>query len=117
MLGDRIRELRTSRGMTQSELAAKLHLTPKMVSFYELGQRTPPLDILELLCKIFDVSPNSLLGMSAVSVPASSGHAANIILSDAELTLLAKYRKLSAENQRFVDICINKALEVQNAKT
>jgi len=111
MLKDRIKQLRTNNKMTQAELAAKLGLTPKMISFYELGQRTPPLDILETLCKIFDVSSDSLLGISTASD--SVQQTANIVLSNAEISLLAKYRKLSAENQKFVNLCTEKALASQ----
>lgn len=64
MLSQRIKALRTSREYTQKELAEKLGLTPKMVSFYELGDRVPPPDVLEKLADIFGVSTDYLLGRS-----------------------------------------------------
>lgn len=65
MIGKRIRELRTEKGVTQRELASFLSLTPKMVSFYENNERVPPADILIKLSKYFNVSIDYLLGRTA----------------------------------------------------
>jgi Predicted transcriptional regulators len=62
MINKRIKSLRTECVMTQKELADKLRLTPKMISFYELGERVPPPDILLKLSDIFNVSVDYLLG-------------------------------------------------------
>ena len=69
MIASRIKELRLDNNMTQAELASKLSLTPKMVSFYELGKRQPPNGILIKLSKIFGVPVDYLLGLSADSHP------------------------------------------------
>lgn len=61
MLNKRIKALRLNKGLTQKELANKLSLTPKMISFYELGDRVPPPDVLEKLADIFGVSTDYLL--------------------------------------------------------
>ena len=37
MLSKRIKAMRLKKDLTQKDLANKLNLTPKMVSFYELG--------------------------------------------------------------------------------
>ena len=62
MIEKRIKELRLSNDMTQKDLADYLGLTPKMVSFYELGQRVPPSDIILKLADKFGVSTDYLLG-------------------------------------------------------
>lgn len=62
IIGMRIKGLRFEQRMTQKNLADRLGLTPKMVSFYELGQRTPPMDMLLKLTDIFNVSSDYLLG-------------------------------------------------------
>lgn len=64
ILGNRIRDLREEHELTQKELSSMIGLTPKMISFYENNQRTPPIDILLKLAKIFDVDINYLLGIS-----------------------------------------------------
>lgn len=61
MLSKRIKSLRLNNDMTQKELSDKLNLTPKMVSFYELGDRVPPPDILEKLADIFSVTIDFLM--------------------------------------------------------
>ena len=61
MLNKRIKALRLKKNLTQKELANKLNLTPKMVSFYELGERVPPTDALEKLADIFGVTTDYLL--------------------------------------------------------
>lgn len=62
MIAKRIKELRAQKNLTQKELAVLISLTPKMISFYELGQRIPPSDIIIKLAKIFAVSTDYLLG-------------------------------------------------------
>lgn len=51
-----IRRLRESRGMTQEELAAVLHVSGKAVSKWETGQGLPDVALLEPLAKALDIS-------------------------------------------------------------
>ena len=62
--GSRIRELRKRAGMTQSELASKLGVSPSAVGMYEQGRREPDNKIIIKLCRIFDVSGDYLIGTS-----------------------------------------------------
>lgn len=66
MVGKIIRVLRLEKGITQNELSNYLGLTPKMVSFYELGERFPPYDIINKLADYFNVSTDYLLGRSEI---------------------------------------------------
>lgn len=68
-IGNRIKNCRTENQFTQKELANKLGLTPKMVSFYENDERIPPADILVKLASIFKVSTDYLLGMVEQRIP------------------------------------------------
>ncbi len=63
-IGKRIKQLRVENGYTQKELADKIGLTPKMISFYENEERVPPIDIVLKLIIIFDVTSDYLLGIS-----------------------------------------------------
>ena len=54
--------LRSKRGMSQNELAEKLHVTRQAVSRWEQGETTPDIETLKLLSRVFDVSINTLLG-------------------------------------------------------
>lgn len=61
MLGTRIASLRQSRGMSQAELAKKLHISASAVGMYEQGRREPSVDTLIALAKTFGVSLDYLL--------------------------------------------------------
>ncbi|HCX61132.1 MAG TPA: XRE family transcriptional regulator, partial [Clostridiales bacterium] len=69
MVGKIIRKLRIEKGITQNELSNYLGLTPKMISFYELGERFPPYDIINKLADYFNVSTDYLLGRSDIKNP------------------------------------------------
>lgn len=75
MLNERIKLLRLNNNLTQKDLASKLGLTPKMISFYELGDRVPPPDMLEKLADIFHVSTDYLLGRDSWTICPICGRA------------------------------------------
>lgn len=54
--------LRTKRGLTQDELADRIHVTRQAVSRWETGETVPNTETLKLLSGLFDVSINTLLG-------------------------------------------------------
>ncbi len=66
MLGERIKKLRESKGLTQKELANQLGLTDGAIGFYEVGKRNPPLDTLNKLADFFGVSIDYLLGRTDI---------------------------------------------------
>ena len=57
-----IHELRTKSGLSQDELAEKIHVTRQAVSRWETGETIPNTEALKLLSKFFDISINTLLG-------------------------------------------------------
>lgn len=59
----RVKELRTERQLSQTELGTILGLTHKSISTIESGLRTTTLEKLILLAKYFDVSTDYLLGL------------------------------------------------------
>jgi transcriptional regulator with XRE-family HTH domain len=59
--GDRIKELRKSKDLTQLELAEKLNVTDKAVSKWENNHGEPSIDLLLELSKLFDVSIDYLI--------------------------------------------------------
>lgn len=61
-LGQRLCELRRSRGLTQEDLARELHLSQSTISYYELDRKTPPPSTLAKLASFFGVSVDYLLG-------------------------------------------------------
>ena len=67
MLGTRIASLRQSYGFSQADLAQRLHISTSAVGMYEQGRRTPSIDILILIAKIFSVSLDYLIMGSEIS--------------------------------------------------
>lgn len=62
MLGKRLKTMREERQLTQKDLATILGMTPKAISFYELGERQPSNELLLKLAKYFGVTTDYLLG-------------------------------------------------------
>lgn len=60
-IGDRIKELRNKKELTQAELADKLGFTSQTVSNWESGTREPDIDALTQLASLFNVSLDYLL--------------------------------------------------------
>ena len=85
MISQRIKKLRLENNLTQKELSDYLGLTPKMISFYELGQRVPPSDIVLILADKFQVSTDYLLGNDSPTVTSNTAH------SKRDLNDLAKF--------------------------
>ena len=54
--------LRTQKGLSQSDLAGRVHVTRQAVSRWEAGETVPNSDTLKLLSQVFDVSINTILG-------------------------------------------------------
>jgi transcriptional regulator with XRE-family HTH domain len=61
-IGERIKELRQGRKLTQSILAQRLNVTKSVVSAYENQTAYPSLDVLLGLADIFNVTTDYLLG-------------------------------------------------------
>ena len=54
--GERIRQLRKAKGMTQEQLAIKLNIGDRYLRKIETGEKVPSIDILVELSSLFDVS-------------------------------------------------------------
>lgn len=61
MLGKKIKNLRISHHMTQSEFARKLNVATSTVSYYENNMRLPSYDVLVKISRLFGVTTDSLL--------------------------------------------------------
>lgn len=67
--GNRLKELRQQRGLTQADLAHLLDLGPTAISNYEANRNEPAFDKLVQLANYFEVSCDYLLGMSDKYLP------------------------------------------------
>jgi transcriptional regulator with XRE-family HTH domain len=61
IVAHKLRALRASQQLSQEALAARAGLSVSYISMLERGQRSPPLDTLELLAGALKVPPAELL--------------------------------------------------------
>ena len=61
--GYRLRELRDSKNLTQTQVAKRLSLSKTTISGYENNIKTPSLDVLVKLSILYGVSADYILGL------------------------------------------------------
>lgn len=59
----RIKELRRERGLTQKQLSKLVNKSETGLASWEQGLSEPSVNDIRLLCKIFEVSADYLLGL------------------------------------------------------
>lgn len=62
MFGERLRELRVLRQLSQDELGKRLGVSKQAVSNWEIENVTPALDMFQNIVNFFHTTPNYLLG-------------------------------------------------------
>ena len=67
MICDRIRQLREQAGYSQAQLAKRLDVTRSSVNAWEMGLSMPTTQYVVTLAKLFHVSADYLLGLTASS--------------------------------------------------
>lgn len=94
--GEKIKYLRESIGMTQSELAKRINSTKQNIYKYECGIVTNiPSDKIEEIATILGTTPQYLMGWAEKYDTSNQ----SIVLSDEENRLLDSFRKLNHEGQ------------------
>ena len=61
-IGLRIRTMRKSRGMTQSDLALAINQSASSITMYETGRREPDFETLEAMADTFNVPLRAIIG-------------------------------------------------------
>ena len=61
--GEKLRQLRKEKNLTQKQLADLVGLKNSVVSFYEVGERVPSPEIIKKLAAVLHVSADYLLGL------------------------------------------------------
>lgn len=88
IIGQRIRTMRLSRGMTQADLAKAINQSQSSITMYETGRREPDFETIEALADVFNVPLISFVdGGGVVSV---SNTAPDIDTSRPEIRLLVR---------------------------
>ena len=61
-IGIFLKDLRNEKGMTQEQLGEKIGVSNKTISRWETGKYMPPIDCLNMLSDIYNISINEILG-------------------------------------------------------
>lgn len=86
-IGERLKELRKSKGWTQVQVAAKMGLTDSVISFYERQERAPSPEVLVKFSELYGVSTDYLLGVEKID----EQHLDVTGLSKREITILKEF--------------------------
>lgn len=90
--GNRIKELRNLRGLTQESLAEQCNVSTTSLSRWELGQRLPNLKNQRKLAEILNVSIDDFYIELSRSLPQ------NVVLNE----ILLECQKLDHDEQQFI---------------
>ena len=102
MNGKRLKALREEKGFTQKDLAEKLSLTPKAISFYELGAREPSSEALISMAKILGTSTDYLLGNADIKKTEKIPNDLNKFLEQSEVIFDGDTYNLNQEEKEMV---------------
>ena len=61
--GEKIRDLRESKKLNQTQLGLALNMTQRKISYIECGKYEPSIEDIVAFCSYFKVSANYLLGI------------------------------------------------------
>ena len=102
--GNRLRESRTTKKMTQRQLADLVGAKHNSISDWENDKSKPDPDTIELLCGVLGITPNYLLNTNSDD------------LSPIEKEIIKKYRALDMHGKEMVDMVLEKEDEHTTAK-
>lgn len=97
--GDRLRNARKAKQLTQKELAAKIKAAHNSISNWENNQNMPDPVTIQQLCWALDVQPNYFFSMDP---PQNRQQATLSQLSSDELEFIEKFRSLDERGQAVI---------------
>lgn len=100
-IGSRIRSARKSAGMSQEELGNRLDIGKSSISEWESGKRALPIDVVEQISEILNVSVQYIMGWNEEpAIRKSTG------LSPAALEVARHYDTLSETSQKLISAIV-----------
>jgi DNA-binding XRE family transcriptional regulator len=66
--GEKLRELRTKKDITQEELAVQIYVTRQTISSWERGRSEPSIENIKWLATYFDISIDELLSKGGIKM-------------------------------------------------
>ena len=110
LFGARLKDLRLTNHMTQSDLGKAINVTKVSICCYEKGTRLPSLETLVHLSEVFKVSIDYLLGSDELIV-SDNDESYGAKMATEEITFIKEIRKydklyeqMIADPKRFVEL-------------
>lgn len=117
---NRFKILRTSKRLTQDEIAKKLGMSKSTISMYENGNRAPDLETLEAIADFFNVTIDYLTGKEDRSLyyldPEVAEKAQELYEDPSTRILLDAKRDLSKEDLDYLIRTLNILKEKDNGR-
>ena len=113
--GDRIKQARIEKGITQDELGRLCETSKQNIYKYETGKITNiPSDMIEKIGNALDVSPCYLMGWEGFGKGgnAQPANRSAQYLTDDEQKLLDGYRELSKQGKEYLQQTLDMAIRV-----
>ncbi len=114
MLGNRLKQLRRKKNLTQQQLGDMINVTKVSICCYEKGDRVPSLDTLIDLANVLEVDLNTLVGYDKYIVSDNdTTYGLNVSKEEMQLLLeLRQYKRLyddlTARPRRTIQSILNK---------
>ena len=93
MNGNRLKELRKAKGLTQAELGNILGVTKASICCYEKETRTPPVESIINMMALYNVSIDYLIGADNIVTIEDKDIKRNEVISNEEFEFIKELRK------------------------
>lgn len=114
LIGERIKQERVKRGLTQAELGDMLGVSKVSICGYETGTRTPTVDTFLRLIEILSVSPEYALGLDIDAI-AEKDSEYHIVMAKEDIVIIEElkkhrelYNKLCSDPKRVIELMSRK---------
>lgn len=97
-IGKRLRQLREARGLSQSDVSARIGVPEDEISDVEIGQGTPTLPMLKGWATALGIDLHELFALGQEK-PGSPTPSEGMPVTPRERTLLEVFRQMAAEDQ------------------
>jgi transcriptional regulator with XRE-family HTH domain len=102
VIGYRIQKLRESRRHTRPHVARVIGISQSQLYKYERGLHQPPSGVVAKLAKLFEVSPDYLLGLT--DTPQATYAESSLTAMERELLEFARSGDLQSAMERLLDL-------------
>ena len=96
---DRLRELRSEKNISTTQLASMLSKTEGAIRMWETGRSKPDMDTTAIIANYFDVSVDYLIGVSTTRNPKNKQIVADLGLSEKAINIILENKDKPLERQ------------------